>query len=142
VLQGYGVTVDLQGETFISKGVTSSTFAAVPDVPVSSFELTLPEGRYSALAANGNLCRPTKTVLVTRRVRVRSHGHVRFVTRRVRKSVAAKLLMPTVFTAQNGAVVHQQTPIAVSGCAKARRAKKIAHQRRQRRRPQKGRRRK
>ncbi|HTC72200.1 MAG TPA: hypothetical protein VK655_04885 [Solirubrobacteraceae bacterium] len=57
VLQGDGVRVDLSGETFISKaGITSSTFATVPDVPVSSFELYLPEGRYSALGANGNLC--------------------------------------------------------------------------------------
>ena len=58
VLQGYGTSVDLVGSTFISKaGVTSSTFKAIPDVPVGSFELTLPEGKYSALAANGNLCK-------------------------------------------------------------------------------------
>jgi hypothetical protein len=58
VLQGYGVKVDLVGTTFISKaGITSTTFKAVPDNPVGSFELTLPEGRYSALAANGNLCK-------------------------------------------------------------------------------------
>jgi hypothetical protein len=57
VLQGYGVTIDLVGSTFISKaGITSSTFKTVPDQPVTSFELTLPQGPYSALAANGNLC--------------------------------------------------------------------------------------
>jgi hypothetical protein len=57
VLQGYGVKVVLVGSTFISKaGITSTTFKTVPDNPVSSFELTLPEGKYSALAANGNLC--------------------------------------------------------------------------------------
>ncbi len=57
VLQGYGVRIDLVGTTFISKaGITSSTFKTVPDAPVGSFELTLPEGPYSALAANGNLC--------------------------------------------------------------------------------------
>jgi hypothetical protein len=57
VLQGDGVRVDLTGTTFISKaGITSSTFKTVPDVPVNTFELYLPEGKYSALAANGNLC--------------------------------------------------------------------------------------
>ena len=58
VLQGGGVRVDLVGATFISKaGITSTTFKTVPDVPFSSFELYLPEGPYSALAANGNLCK-------------------------------------------------------------------------------------
>jgi DNA-binding beta-propeller fold protein YncE len=56
VLQGYNVTVYLHGETFISKGITSSTFRTIPDVPVGTFELNLPQGPYSALAANGNLC--------------------------------------------------------------------------------------
>jgi hypothetical protein len=58
VLQGYGVTVHLVGSTFIDKaGITSSTFKTVPDVPVGTFELTLPQGPFSALAATGNLCR-------------------------------------------------------------------------------------
>jgi hypothetical protein len=57
VLQGYGVTVDLHGETFIKAGITSSTFKTVPDVPVGTFELKLPQGHHSALAANGNLCK-------------------------------------------------------------------------------------
>lgn len=57
VLQGYGVTLNLRSETFINKkGITSSTFRTVPDDPVGSFELTLPQGPYSALAANANLC--------------------------------------------------------------------------------------
>src|SRR6185312_5072665 len=59
-LQGYGVTLYLHGETFINKaGITSSTFKTVPDAPVGSFVLTLPQGKYSALAANGNLCKTT-----------------------------------------------------------------------------------
>jgi hypothetical protein len=58
VLQGYGVTVHLVGSTFINKaGITSSTFKTVPDAPVGTFELTLPQGPYSALAATGNLCK-------------------------------------------------------------------------------------
>jgi hypothetical protein len=89
VLQGYGVTVDLVGTTFISKaGVTSTTFKATPDVPFNTFQLTLPQGPYSALGANTNLC-------------------------------TTKLAMPTEFIAQNGAEIHQSTPIGVTGCAKA-----------------------
>ena len=96
VLQGDGVRVDLTGSTFISKaGITSSTFKTVPDVPVNTFELYLPEGRYSALAANGNLC-----------------------------TSASKLKMPTEFLAQNGAVIHESTKIAVTGCPKAKKATK------------------
>jgi hypothetical protein len=60
VLQGAGVKIELVGTTFISRtGITSSTFKDVPDVPIGLFELTLPEGPYSALAASGNLCRST-----------------------------------------------------------------------------------
>jgi hypothetical protein len=88
VLQGDGVRVDLTGATFISKaGITSSAFKAVPDVPVSTFELYLPQGKDSALAANGNLC-----------------------------TEQSKLKMPTEFVAQNGSVIKQSTQIAVSGC--------------------------
>jgi hypothetical protein len=57
VLQGYGVTVDLTGTTLIKKGITSNTFASVPDVPVSSFELTFPQGKYSILSGYGNFCK-------------------------------------------------------------------------------------
>jgi hypothetical protein len=89
VLQGDGVRIDLVGTTFISKkGITSTTFKTVPDAPFSTFELTLPEGKYSALAANGNLC-------------------------------TSKLAMPTAFVGQNGAEIHESTPISVTGCAKA-----------------------
>ena len=63
VLQGDNVRVDLHGETFISKaGITSSTFRTIPDVPVGTFELYLPEDKYSALAANGNLCTSSLTM--------------------------------------------------------------------------------
>jgi hypothetical protein len=94
VLQGYGFTIDLTASTFISKaGVTSSTFKTVPDQPVTTFELTLPEGPYSALTALGNLC------------------------------TAKKLTMPTELLAQNGAEITQSTKIAVTGCPKARHVK-------------------
>jgi hypothetical protein len=56
-LSGQGVTVYLHGETFINPaGITSSTFRTIPDVPIGTFELKLPQGPGSALAANGDLC--------------------------------------------------------------------------------------
>jgi uncharacterized repeat protein (TIGR01451 family) len=125
VLQGYGVTIDLVGDTFISKaGITSSTFKAVPDQPVSSFELTLPQGPYSALTANGDLCALTRTVLVKKKIKVRTRGHKRTITRRVRQTLPASLSMPTEFVAQNGMAIHQNTPVGVTDCPKARPAKK------------------
>ena len=99
VLQGYGVTVDLVGDTFIKGGVTSSTFNQVPDVPISSFELKLPQGRGSALGAN---------------LPARAHGSF----------CGQHLKMPTEFTGQNGAFIKQSTPIAVTGCGKTVKHKK------------------
>jgi hypothetical protein len=102
VLQGYGVTVELTGSTFISKaGITSSTFSTVPDVPVGSFELFLPQGRFSALTANTSLCK-----------------------------VKGGLKMPTEFVAQDNTVIHQSTAIGVTGCPKAVKARKAKKARR------------
>jgi hypothetical protein len=65
-LSGQGVTVYLHGETFINKaGITSSTFRTIPDVPIGTFELNLPQGSNSALAANGNLCTSKLTMPTT-----------------------------------------------------------------------------
>jgi hypothetical protein len=94
-----GVTVQVHGETFISKqGITSATFNTVPDVPFSGFELTLPQREYPAVTANGNLCKGT-------------------------------LIMPTEFLGQNGVKITQNTKIAVTGCPKAKKVthKKASH---------------
>jgi hypothetical protein len=120
VLQGYGVTIDLVGTTFISKaGITSTTFKTVPDQPFSTFELTLPEGKYSALAANGNLCAPTKTVTVKKKVTVKVHGRKKTETRKVTEAKSATLVMPNEFIGQNGAAIHENTTISVTNCPKA-----------------------
>jgi hypothetical protein len=95
VLQGDGVLVDLHGETFISKaGITSATFRNTPDVPFENIEVTVPSGPFSEFAAN----LPPK-----------AHGSL----------CGQKLVMPTLFKAQNGLEIHQNTNIAITGCAKA-----------------------
>ena len=119
VLQGYGITIDLTGSTLIKNGITSTTFKTVPDQPFSSFELTLPEGPYSALTTAGNLCSLTKTVTVKKKVTVRVHGRRKTIARGVKQIEPATLAMPTEFVAQNGAEIHQDTPITVTGCPKA-----------------------
>ncbi len=101
-----GVTVQVHGETFISKqGITTATFATVPDVPFSTFELTLPKREYPALSANGNLCQA---------------------------QAAGKLLMPTEMVGQNGLRINQSTKITVTGCPKS--VKKASHKRKKARR--------
>jgi hypothetical protein len=99
ILQGEGVKLELVGNIDIKKSITSSTFASVPDAPIDSFELSLPEGPHSGLTtalpakARGNLC-------------------------------GTSLTMPTTITGQNGAVIKQNTKIAVTGCPMAKPKKK------------------
>ena len=91
ILQGQGVTIELTGNTDIKNGITYSKFETVPDAPVSTFELKLPEGPNSILGtnlpakANYSMCGQTLT-------------------------------MPTTITGQDGAAVTQTTKIAVTGC--------------------------
>jgi hypothetical protein len=124
VLQGYGVTIDLIGDTLIKNGVTSTTFNQVPDNPVTSFEINLPEGKFSALAANGNLCKPTKTETVKKKVKVKIKGHEKTITRKVKEQVATTIQLPNEYVAQNGDVYKYTAPIQVTGCPKAKVAKK------------------
>jgi len=105
VLQGDGVRIDLHGETFISKatGVTSATFRNTPDVPFENIEVTIPTGRYSEFGAN-----------IPAKDDYDLCGH--------------KLTMPTLFKAQNGLQINQDTPIAITGCTKPKKRKKTKAQ--------------
>jgi hypothetical protein len=93
VLQGEGITLVLDGKTDIKKGITYSRFESTPDAPFTTFETELPTGPHSALTAN--------------------------VPEGQRYSLCAtKLTMPTEITAQNGAVIKQETKIGLTGCVK------------------------
>jgi hypothetical protein len=65
VLNGSGVTIILVGNTNISKGITTTTFASTPDVPFTGFELNLPSGPNSAVAGVGNLCKQSLVMPAT-----------------------------------------------------------------------------
>jgi hypothetical protein len=65
VLTGDNVRVILVGNTNISKGVTTTNFASTPDAPFTGFELNLPTGPNSAVAANGNLCKQSLVMPTT-----------------------------------------------------------------------------
>jgi hypothetical protein len=90
--RGGSIEIVLDGGTQITKGITYSNFETVPDAPISSFETVLPTGPHSILTAN--LPAAEKYNLC-----------------------GQALKMPTTLTGQNGAVVKQSTPIAVTGCA-------------------------
>ncbi len=96
VLQGGGVVLEVVGQTSVKDGFAAGVFRSLPDVPISEFDLLLDAGPHSLLAANLQaLAEPSMC--------------------------DQSLAMPTVITAQNGAVLKQTTKIAVSGCPKRRR---------------------
>jgi hypothetical protein len=116
VLEGDGVVLELPGSSTVGRASTSVTFKTVPDIPVQSIEIYLPQGPHSLLSANANLCALAKTVAVTRTIARRMHG--RTVHRRVttRKRLPPTLPMPASLIAQNGLVLHRAAHIDVRGC--------------------------
>jgi hypothetical protein len=94
VLTGDGVTVELVGATNITGGITTTTFKTVPDVPFTSFQLTLPQGEYAILGSY-----------------LPTGNKASFCGR--------SLTMPTEMIAQNGMALYQETKIAVTGCPPA-----------------------
>jgi hypothetical protein len=98
VLQGEGITLILDGKTDIKNGITYSKFESAPDAPFTSFETILPAGPHSILTPNVPEAEDFSLCKQT-------------------------LAMPTVITAQNGALIEQNTPIAITGCGEVKGSK-------------------
>jgi hypothetical protein len=91
VLQSEGIEIILDSKIKITKGITTSIVETAPDAPVSSVELTFPEGPYSILGA--------------------------FIPEKLHYNLCTqKLAMPTTITGQNGAILKQTTKITITGC--------------------------
>ena len=95
VLKGEGILLVLDGKTDINKGITTSEFDSVPDAPVETFEAILPAARTRRSSAYASEKNPYDFC-------------------------GANLIMPTIITAQNGAVIEQDTKIALKGAAPSR----------------------
>ncbi len=112
VLQGEGIEIDLEGQMKIARGVTSSAFRALPDVPLGTLDLVFPVGPHSAFGVN--LPAGSKRGLCGQRLK-----------------------MPTAIVGQNGAQVKQVTRIGISGCPPARPRHKPPRRKRSTHRPPK-----
>ncbi|MBB4662627.1 hypothetical protein [Conexibacter arvalis] len=101
-LRGQGtaslVAVDVTGKITINRNLTLRTaFDTIPDVPITSFKLSLVAGKRGAVGAIGNFC-----------------------TARVRKASVARL----AFRAQSGKRVNVNQRMKVAGCKSARQSAK------------------
>lgn len=98
VLQGEGLPIDVIGQTSIKHRRIAGIFRSLPDVPISTLGLVLDEGPHSLLAAD-------------------------LPANASASMCGQSLAMPTLITAQNGAVIKHTTKLSVAGCVKHRASK-------------------
>ncbi len=93
VLQGEGVTIDVDGQSFVSSaGALKVTFASVPDAPFSTFETVLPRGPHSQFTS------------------VKTSGKAQG------SQCGQNLVIPVSMVAQNGAQLNQNVNVQIAGC--------------------------
>jgi len=67
-------------------------------------------------------------VTVKKKVTVKVHGRKKQVTRKVKETQPTTLQIPTEFIPQSGtAAIHETTPVSVTGCPRAHKAKAKHH---------------
>ncbi len=97
VLQGEGLTIEVDGQSFVShKGALTVTFASVPDAPFAAFEATLPRGPHSQFTS------------------------VRTVGRAQGSQCGQKLVVPVTLIGQNGVQIKKKVSMVISGCPRSR----------------------
>jgi hypothetical protein len=93
VLQGEGVTIDVDGQSFVSKSAAlTATFAAIPDAPFTTFEATLPRGHFSQFTS------------------------VRTVGRAQGSQCGENPIAPITVTAHNGSSFTENLNMQIVGC--------------------------
>ena len=93
VLQGEGVTLEVDGQSFVSNaGALKVTFPSVPDAPFSTFEVVLPAGRFSQFTS----------------MKSTAHAHA--------SQCGENLIAPVTMVAHNGGEVTQNAKLQITGC--------------------------
>lgn len=93
VLQAEGVTLDVEGESFVSSsGALKVTVPAVPDAPFSTFEAVLPSGPTSQFTS------------------------AKSSTQAVSSQCGESMVAPVTMVGQNGAETSEDVKVQISGC--------------------------
>ncbi len=94
VLQGEGVTLEVEGESSVSSktSVLTATFNSVPDAPFSTFEARLPRGPFSEFTS------------------------ARTIGRASASQCGQELLAPVAMLGQNGAEHKETVKVQITGC--------------------------
>ncbi len=93
VLQGEGVTIEADGQSFVSQsGALKATFASIPDAPFSNFEAVLPSGPHSQFTS------------------VKTSGKAQG------SQCGQNLVVPVTLVAHDGAEINENTNMAIAGC--------------------------
>jgi hypothetical protein len=93
VVQGEGITIDVDGQSFVSQnGALTVTFSSVPDAPISSFETVLPAKPFSQFTS------------------VKTSGKAQG------SQCGQNLVAPVSMVAHNGATLNKNVKVIIAGC--------------------------